>query len=119
MFIFYVIYYLQLGYSDVQQLYHALNHYRSEQLSVHSYEKVMKKSSINAEYTSYEVSSTFQNTNLNNIHNDYSQHFVDTGQRPQNFIRDVSLSKRFIEFPKLRELINLKVYIFFLIIRKL
>ena len=24
-----------------------------------------------------------------NPHNDYSQHFVDTGQRAQNFIRDV------------------------------
>jgi mRNA (2'-O-methyladenosine-N6-)-methyltransferase len=29
-----------------------------------------------------------------NPHNDYSQNFVDTGQRPQNFIRDVGLADR-------------------------
>jgi hypothetical protein len=33
---------------------------------------------------------------------------VDTGQRPQNFIRDVGLADRFEEYPKLRELIKLK-----------
>lgn len=27
--------------------------------------------------------------------NDYNQHFVDTGQRPQNFIRDPGLNERF------------------------
>ncbi len=43
-----------------------------------------------------------------NPHNDYSQNFVDTGQRPQNFIRDVGLADRFEEYPKLRELIKLK-----------
>ena len=43
-----------------------------------------------------------------NPHNDYSQNFVDTGQRPQNFIRDVGLADRFEEYPKLRELIRLK-----------
>lgn len=34
--------------------------------------------------------------------NDYSQHFVDTGMRPQNFIRDVDLTDRFEEYPKLK-----------------
>ena len=29
-----------------------------------------------------------------NPHNDYSQNFVDTGQRPQNFIRDTGESER-------------------------
>uniref|UniRef100_A0A2K6C1P4 N(6)-adenosine-methyltransferase non-catalytic subunit METTL14 n=1 Tax=Macaca nemestrina TaxID=9545 RepID=A0A2K6C1P4_MACNE len=43
-----------------------------------------------------------------NPHNDYCQHFVDTGHRPQNFIRDVGLADRFEEYPKLRELIRLK-----------
>lgn len=33
---------------------------------------------------------------------------MDTGQRPQNFIRDVGLQDRFEEYPKLRELIKLK-----------
>ena len=32
-----------------------------------------------------------QGTQSANPHNDYSQHFVDTGQRPQNFIRDTGL----------------------------
>ncbi|KAH7287224.1 hypothetical protein KP509_32G044700 [Ceratopteris richardii] len=40
--------------------------------------------------------------------NDYSQHFVDTGLRPQNFIRDVDLVDRFEEYPKLKELITRK-----------
>jgi mRNA m6A methyltransferase non-catalytic subunit len=40
--------------------------------------------------------------------NDYCQHFVDTGQRPHNFIRDPGLAERFEEYPKLRELIKLK-----------
>jgi len=43
-----------------------------------------------------------------NPHNDYSQNFVDTGQRPQNFIRDTGLTNRFEEYPKLQELIRLK-----------
>ena len=43
-----------------------------------------------------------------NPHNDYSQHFVDTGQRPQNFIRDTGMEERFEEYPKLKELIRLK-----------
>ena len=30
--------------------------------------------------------------------NDYSQHFVDTGERPQNFIRDTKLHNRFEEY---------------------
>lgn len=50
-----------------------------------------------------------QGTQSANPHNDYCQHFVDTGQRPQNFIRDVGLADRFEEYPKLRELIRLKV----------
>jgi hypothetical protein len=31
------------------------------------------------------------------FHNDYSQHFVDSGQRPQNYIRSTSLATRFNE----------------------
>lgn len=40
--------------------------------------------------------------------NDYCQHFVDTGQRPQNFVRDHDIENRFTDFPKLKELITLK-----------
>ena len=40
--------------------------------------------------------------------NDYNQHFVDTGERPQNFIRDAGLAERFEEYPKQKELIKLK-----------
>ncbi|XP_072038432.1 N(6)-adenosine-methyltransferase non-catalytic subunit METTL14-like [Amphiura filiformis] len=57
----------------------------------------------------YKDSSTFlKGTQSANPHNDYCQHFVDTGQRPQNFIRDVGLADRFEEYPKLKELIKLK-----------
>jgi len=45
--------------------------------------------------------------------NDYSQHFVVSGKRPQNYIRDVHYKNRFDESTKLRELINLKVKGFF------
>ena len=40
--------------------------------------------------------------------NDYCQHFVDTGDRPQNFIRDYEEEKRFLDYPKLNELIKKK-----------
>nr|CAG4650199.1 EOG090X07CF [Sida crystallina] len=57
----------------------------------------------------YTDSSTFlKGTQSSNPHNDYCQHFVDTGHRPQNFIRDVGLADRFEEYPKLKELIRLK-----------
>ncbi|CAG0914882.1 unnamed protein product [Notodromas monacha] len=57
----------------------------------------------------YTDSSTFlKGTQSANPHNDYCQHFLDTGQRPQNFIRDVALAERFEEYPKLKELIRLK-----------
>ncbi|XP_023214656.1 N6-adenosine-methyltransferase non-catalytic subunit-like, partial [Centruroides sculpturatus] len=61
------------------------------------------------EVSTYTDSSTFlKGTQSANPHNDYCQHFVDTGQRPQNFIRDVGLADRFEEYPKLKELIRLK-----------
>eukprot|EP00891_Asterochloris_glomerata_P004925 jgi/Astpho2/4925/Aster-05852 len=40
--------------------------------------------------------------------NDYCQHFVDTGQRPQNFLRDGYLTDRYAEYPKLKELVERK-----------
>ncbi|KAK8541759.1 hypothetical protein V6N13_137647 [Hibiscus sabdariffa] len=39
--------------------------------------------------------------------NDYSQNFVDTGMRPQNFIRELELTN-VVDYPKLRELIQKK-----------
>ncbi|CDR95736.1 Methyltransferase-like protein 14 homolog [Babesia bigemina] len=42
------------------------------------------------------------------IQNDYNQRFVETGERPQNFVRDVGEGKRFGEYPKLDRLSNLK-----------
>jgi len=42
------------------------------------------------------------------LRNDYCQHFVDTGQRPQNFIRDASVEDRFKLYPKVQRLIDLK-----------
>jgi mRNA m6A methyltransferase non-catalytic subunit len=40
--------------------------------------------------------------------NDYCQNFVNSGQRPQNYIRDSGINERFEEYPKLKELIKLK-----------
>ena len=43
----------------------------------------------NARECSDSLCSFSQGTQSANPHNDYCQHFVDTGQRPHNFIRDV------------------------------
>ncbi|KZV24263.1 methyltransferase-like protein 1 [Dorcoceras hygrometricum] len=40
--------------------------------------------------------------------NDYSQNFVDTGMRPQNFIRELELTSVVEDYPKLRDLIQRK-----------
>ncbi|KAK3026046.1 hypothetical protein RJ639_042538 [Escallonia herrerae] len=40
--------------------------------------------------------------------NDYSQNFVDTGMRPQNFIRELELTNVVEDYPRLRELIQKK-----------
>uniref|UniRef100_A0A0D9XK50 Methyltransferase-like protein 1 n=1 Tax=Leersia perrieri TaxID=77586 RepID=A0A0D9XK50_9ORYZ len=45
--------------------------------------------------------------------NDYSQNFVDTGMRPQNFIRELELTSVVEDYPKLRELIQRKDEIVF------
>ncbi|SCN63452.1 mRNA methyltransferase, putative [Plasmodium chabaudi adami] len=42
------------------------------------------------------------------LQNDYNQHFINTGERPQNFIRDSDENKRFIKYPKLKQLLELK-----------
>ncbi|XP_065663867.1 N6-adenosine-methyltransferase non-catalytic subunit-like [Hydra vulgaris] len=57
----------------------------------------------------YTDSKTFlKGTHSLNPHNDYCQHFIDSGYRPHNFIRDTGISDRFVEYPKLKELIKLK-----------
>jgi hypothetical protein len=43
-----------------------------------------------------ESTNTFSSTL--SLKNDYSQHFVDTGERPQNFIRDADVNERFEEY---------------------
>ncbi len=45
---------------------------------------------------------------LERAKNDYAQHFVDTGLRPANFIRDSDVQERFLEYPKLKELVDCK-----------
>uniref|UniRef100_A0A8C9GIT9 N(6)-adenosine-methyltransferase non-catalytic subunit METTL14 n=1 Tax=Piliocolobus tephrosceles TaxID=591936 RepID=A0A8C9GIT9_9PRIM len=42
------------------------------------------------------------------LQNDYNQNFVNTGERPQNFIRDSDENKRFVKYPKLKQLLELK-----------
>lgn len=68
----------------------------------------LKYFKLNSDFHWNSISESLQGTQSSNPHNDYCQHFVDTGQRPQNFIRDVGLTDRFEEYPKLRELIRLK-----------
>uniref|UniRef100_A0A6A7G743 N(6)-adenosine-methyltransferase non-catalytic subunit METTL14 n=2 Tax=Hirondellea gigas TaxID=1518452 RepID=A0A6A7G743_9CRUS len=53
-------------------------------------------------------SSDSDSDDAHRLKNDYSQHFVDTGQRPQNFIRETGLEDRLSEHPKFRELVRLK-----------
>uniref|UniRef100_A0A3Q3IMX3 N(6)-adenosine-methyltransferase non-catalytic subunit METTL14 n=1 Tax=Monopterus albus TaxID=43700 RepID=A0A3Q3IMX3_MONAL len=74
-------------------------------------QKFLQLHTFNVYYDKFIVMCLFfhsQGTQSLNPHNDYCQHFVDTGHRPQNFIRDVGLADRFEEYPKLRELIRLK-----------
>ena len=40
--------------------------------------------------------------------NDYCQHFVNTKERPQNFIMNITPEERFDEYPTLKKLIKLK-----------
>lgn len=42
------------------------------------------------------------------MRNDYCQTFIDTGLRPQNFIRDLDYANRYSEYPKIERLIRLK-----------
>jgi len=42
------------------------------------------------------------------MRNDYSQTFIDSGLRPQNFIRDLDYPNRYSEYPKIERLITLK-----------
>lgn len=42
------------------------------------------------------------------LRNDYSQHFVDSGQLPGNAVRNPSAELRFEEYPKLQRLVQLK-----------
>ncbi|KAG8258923.1 N6-adenosine-methyltransferase subunit mettl14 [Homalodisca vitripennis] len=108
---------LQLGVSNVAELRQALGTAveaapqkisKKEIPQRETTQEKSKKEETNDELV-YKDSSTFlKGTQSSNPHNDYCQHFVDTGQRPQNFIRDVGLADRFEEYPKLRELIKLK-----------
>ncbi|VDQ10148.1 unnamed protein product [Trichobilharzia regenti] len=52
-----------------------------------------------------------EGTQSANPHNDYCQHFVDTGERPQNFIRDTGMFKA-IGVIKFLYYINIYIYIY-------
>jgi N6-adenosine-specific RNA methylase IME4 len=78
----------------------------------HSY--YSRERHFSLEYDSPESRQDFEKESTNSsslallLKNDYSQHFVDTGERPQNFIRDADINERFEEYPKMKELIRLK-----------
>lgn len=95
----------QLGIQSVEKLKEALGsgveNLKSESRFelLRPLEKYSKNSQADGNQESeklvYTDSSTFlKGTQSSNPHNDYCQHFVDTGQRPQNFIRDVGLADR-------------------------
>ncbi|KAF9264563.1 MT-A70-domain-containing protein [Marasmius fiardii PR-910] len=42
------------------------------------------------------------------IRNDYSQHYVDSGEWPQNFVLGAEIERRFEEYPKQHRLLTLK-----------
>ncbi|XP_058450833.1 N6-adenosine-methyltransferase non-catalytic subunit [Malaya genurostris] len=101
-----------LGVSRVEDLKHVLGTAEdapNNKSQRYDDEEASSSKKSQSEGMVYRDSSTFlKGTQSSNPHNDYCQHFVDTGQRPQNFIRDVGLADRFEEYPKLRELIRLK-----------
>ncbi|XP_055545698.1 N6-adenosine-methyltransferase non-catalytic subunit [Wyeomyia smithii] len=101
-----------LGVSSVEDLKHVLGTAEDAPINKsqrYDDEEPSSSKKSQSEGMVYRDSSTFlKGTQSSNPHNDYCQHFVDTGQRPQNFIRDVGLADRFEEYPKLRELIRLK-----------
>ena len=54
------------------------------------FQEVAEILDVGGSESTYKDSNIFlKGTQSANPHNDYSQHFVDIGQRPQNFIRDV------------------------------
>lgn len=63
---------------------------------------LVQRSSMADDGVSQQVSEKFL------MRNDYCQTFVDTGLRPQNFIRDLDYPNRYSEYPKIERLICLK-----------
>jgi len=101
---------LSLGVSEIEDITSVLGDNSTSSKIVKDEESEAGSSKkLQTESLFYKDSSLFlKGTQSSNPHNDYCQHFVDTGQRPQNFIRDVGLADGFEEYPKLRELIRLK-----------
>jgi len=101
---------LSLGVSEIEDITSVLGDNSTSSKIIKDEESEAGSSKkLQPENLFYKDSSLFlKGTQSSNPHNDYCQHFVDTGQRPQNFIRDVGLADRFEEYPKLRELIRLK-----------
>ncbi|RHZ83662.1 hypothetical protein Glove_89g51 [Diversispora epigaea] len=75
-------------------------------------EEQLRNQGVNQEEAGSQIITTSKVDNTQDgektIRNDYCQYFVDSGRRPQNFIRDTELSQRFDEYPKLKELTKLK-----------
>eukprot|EP00741_Cyanophora_paradoxa_P002973 tig00000655_g2886.t1 len=69
-------------------------------------------STANALARAREHTGTTSTQLLDRPKNDYSLHFVTSGQRPQNFVRDADMHDRLEEYPKLRELFTLKEEIY-------
>uniref|UniRef100_A0A0E0NPP8 Methyltransferase-like protein 1 n=1 Tax=Oryza rufipogon TaxID=4529 RepID=A0A0E0NPP8_ORYRU len=78
------------------------------QLGTQSREMVHGKPPVGGGWTPNRNSGPTRKAPSRGEQNDYSQNFVDTGMRPQNFIRELDLTSVAEDYPKLRELIQRK-----------
>lgn len=100
---------LQWGFSNVQQLRQALNFPTRKQAHNCSANKGQTRIGSNSSRPNDADEDLHKHSSPFSVHNDFSQHFVDTGQRPQNFIREGMPSNRFQEHPKQNELVPVEV----------
>ncbi|KAL3314069.1 N6-adenosine-methyltransferase subunit mettl14, partial [Cichlidogyrus casuarinus] len=98
----------QLKRSIVNPRTKRISPYRLSTKERHHFRKTRTRHIPDEQLETYSSQTFLKGTQSSNPHNDYAQHFVDTGEFPQNFIRDTDIQMRFEEYPKLKELIRLK-----------
>lgn len=89
-----------------QQLQQQKQHQQQQSLSLKKRERGEKNEKNENNET--DISCNINVDGRERLQNDYNQNFINTGERPQNFIRDSDENKRFIKYPKLKQLVELK-----------